>query len=168
MPQRSQRLVRPLCFSVSLVVSYEDRLLKEREMKIVLASESPLRKRALDLIGLPYETQPSRIDEKAIRDDNPAELTRKLAEAKAPKIAVEYPNAAVVQGTLSPRRMEESSRSPVTSRSCDVPKRVLWKPLSVRDVHRSTEHSNRPDALHCRNFRHLFPPAARSGDPGIR
>lgn len=67
-------------------------------MKIVLASESPFRKRALDLIGLPYETRPSRIDEKAIRDDNPAELTRKLAEAKARKIAADYPNAIVVSG----------------------------------------------------------------------
>ena len=67
-------------------------------MKIVLASESPFRKRALDLIGLPYETRPSRIDEKAIRDDNPEELTRKLAEAKARKIATECPNAVVVSG----------------------------------------------------------------------
>jgi len=67
-------------------------------MKIILASESPFRKRALDLIGLRYETRPSRIDEKAIRDDNPAELTRKLAEAKARKIAAECPNAVVVSG----------------------------------------------------------------------
>src|SRR5215471_14692118 len=72
--------------------------LKETEMKIVLASESPFRKRALDLIGLAYETRPSRIDERAIRDDNPAELTRKLAEAKARKIATECPNAVVVSG----------------------------------------------------------------------
>jgi septum formation protein len=71
---------------------------KETEMKIVLASESPFRKRALDLIGLPYETRPSRIDERAIRDDNPAELTRKLAEAKARKVAAECPNAVVVSG----------------------------------------------------------------------
>lgn len=67
-------------------------------MKIVLASESPLRKRALDLIGLPYETRPSRIDEKAIRDENPARLTQKLAEAKAHKIAEECPDAIIVSG----------------------------------------------------------------------
>lgn len=67
-------------------------------MKIVLASESPFRKRALDLIGLPYETRPSHIDERAIRDDNPAELTRKLAEAKARKVAAECPNSVVVSG----------------------------------------------------------------------
>jgi septum formation protein len=67
-------------------------------MKIVLASESPFRKRALDLLRLPYETCPSRIDEKAIRDNDPAELTRKLAEAKARKVADEHPDAVVVAG----------------------------------------------------------------------
>ena len=68
------------------------------EMKIVLASESQFRRRALDIIGLTYETCPSRIDEKTIRDDNPSELTRKLAEAKARKVANEYPDAVVVAG----------------------------------------------------------------------
>lgn len=67
-------------------------------MKIVLASESPFRRRALDLIGLPYETRPSGIDEKAIRHDDPAELTRQLAEAKALAIASEYPNSVIVSG----------------------------------------------------------------------
>ena len=52
-------------------------------MKIVLASESLFRRRALELIGLPYETRPSRIDEKAIRHHDPAEPTGHLAEAKA-------------------------------------------------------------------------------------
>jgi predicted house-cleaning NTP pyrophosphatase (Maf/HAM1 superfamily) len=38
------------------------------------------------------------IDEKAIRDDNPADVTRKIAEAKARKVAGEYPSAVVVSG----------------------------------------------------------------------
>jgi septum formation protein len=67
-------------------------------MKIVLASESPFRKRALDLIGLAYEIRPSRIDEKAIRDRDPAELTRKLAEAKAHAIASQCPDSIIVSG----------------------------------------------------------------------
>src|SRR5215469_4678819 len=67
-------------------------------MKIVLASESPFRKRALDMLGLAYEISPSRIDEKAIRDDDPAELTRKLAEAKAYKVAGQWQNALIVSG----------------------------------------------------------------------
>ena len=52
-------------------------------MKIVLASESQFRKLAMDMLGVPYETRPASIDEKTIRDDDPVELTRKLAEAKA-------------------------------------------------------------------------------------
>jgi MAF protein len=67
-------------------------------MKIVLASESQFRRRALDLLGLAYETCPSGIDEKAIRDNNPAELTRKLAEAKARKVATAHPDSIVVSG----------------------------------------------------------------------
>jgi septum formation protein len=67
-------------------------------MKIVLASESPFRRRALDLIGMAYETCPSRIDEKAIRDDDPVRLTQKLAEAKARHMAAQYPDAIIVAG----------------------------------------------------------------------
>jgi len=67
-------------------------------MKIILASESPFRKHAMDLLRIPYEARPSRIDEKAIRHDDPVELTRILAEAKARKIAEECPDAVVVSG----------------------------------------------------------------------
>jgi septum formation protein len=67
-------------------------------MKIVLASESQFRKRALDMLGLAYEICSSGIDEKAIRDHNPAELTRKLAEAKARRVASQCPDAVVVSG----------------------------------------------------------------------
>ena len=67
-------------------------------MKIILASESPTRKRALDILGIRYETRPSAIDEKAIRDKDPAALTEKLAQAKALEVAREIPNAIVVAG----------------------------------------------------------------------
>jgi septum formation protein len=67
-------------------------------MKIILASESPFRKRALDLIGVPYEVRPSRIDEKAIRDVDPVRLTRRLAEAKAQEVARDCPDAMIVSG----------------------------------------------------------------------
>jgi len=68
------------------------------ELKLVLASESQFRRRALDLLGLDYEVRPSRIDEKSIRDPDPAGLTRKLAEAKAWKVAADVPGAVVVSG----------------------------------------------------------------------
>lgn len=67
-------------------------------MKLVLASESPFRRRALDMLGVVYEVRPSRIDEKSIRDSDPAGLTRKLAAAKAWKVASEVPDAVVVSG----------------------------------------------------------------------
>jgi septum formation protein len=89
-------------------------------MKIVLASESQFRRRAMDLVGLPYETRPSRIDEKAIRDADPFQLTRKIAEAKALKVAPECPNAVIVSGDAvaakgprifeKPRNKEEAAQ----------------------------------------------------------
>jgi septum formation protein len=89
-------------------------------MKIVLASESAFRKRAMDMIGLPYETCPSRFDEKSIRDDDPVQLTRKLAEAKAREVAAQHPEAVIVSGDAvaakgnkifeKPRDHEEAAR----------------------------------------------------------
>jgi septum formation protein len=67
-------------------------------IKVVLASESPFRRRAMDMVGIPYETRAANIDEKAIRDDDPTMLTRKLAEAKAWKVAGECPDAVIVSG----------------------------------------------------------------------
>ena len=67
-------------------------------MKIILASESGFRRRALDLLGLDYEVYPSSIDEKSIRDADPVALTRRLAEAKALKVAEDVPNAVIVSG----------------------------------------------------------------------
>jgi septum formation protein len=80
----------------------------------VLASESRSRRRALDILGIDYETCSSCIDEKSIRDPDPASLTRKLAEAKAWKIAEQFPGAVVVaaakEGKLfeKPRSNEEA------------------------------------------------------------
>jgi septum formation protein len=67
-------------------------------MKVILASESQSRRRAMDILGIPYEVHPSEIDEKSIRDSNPSELTKKLAEAKAWKVASAFPDAVVVSG----------------------------------------------------------------------
>lgn len=67
-------------------------------MRVVLASESQSRRRAMDILGIPYEVHPSEIDEKSIRDSDPAALTKKLAEAKAWRVASFFPNAVVVSG----------------------------------------------------------------------
>ena len=80
-------------------------------MKIVLASESPFRRRALDMLGLEYEVSPSRIDEKAIRDENPLELTRKIAEAKARRspVTIQMPSSSLATPWL--QKEAEFSRS---------------------------------------------------------
>lgn len=67
-------------------------------MRLVLASESQSRRRALDILGLTYEVCPSAVDEKSIRDSDPAALTKKLAETKAWKVAHELQDAVVVSG----------------------------------------------------------------------
>jgi MAF protein len=67
-------------------------------MRVVLASESQSRRRALDILGLRYEVCPSALDEKSIRDTDPAALTKKLAEAKAWKVAGALQDAVVVSG----------------------------------------------------------------------
>lgn len=59
-------------------------------MKIILASQSLVRRRALDLLGLTYETIPSNIDEKAIRDLDPLKMAQRLSEAKASSIAQKH------------------------------------------------------------------------------
>jgi septum formation protein len=68
------------------------------KLKVVLASESQSRRRALDILGLSYEIRPSTIDEKSIRDSDPAALTKKLAEAKAWEVARDLVDAVVVSG----------------------------------------------------------------------
>ena len=67
-------------------------------MRIVLASESASRRRALDILGLNYDVHPSRIDEKAIREAEPQKLACKLSEAKARKVAESIHDAIIVAG----------------------------------------------------------------------
>jgi septum formation protein len=74
----------------------------------------------MDLVGVPYETCPSAIDEKAIRHDDPAVLTRTLAEAKARKVAAAHSDAVIVSGDAvvalggrifeKPRDLDEAER----------------------------------------------------------
>ena len=69
-------------------------------------------------MGIAYETCPSAIDEKAIRDSDPVALTHKLAAAKARKLAGACPDAVIVAGDAvvvkdgaifeKPRSLEEA------------------------------------------------------------
>ena len=69
-------------------------------MRLVLASQSSFRKRALELLGVPFETRPHTIDERSIRDEDPYVRARVLSEAKARDIGSREQNAIVIAGDL--------------------------------------------------------------------
>lgn len=55
--------------------------------RIILASQSEIRKRALNILGLSYECIPANINEKAIRNSDPIKMALLISEAKAYEIA---------------------------------------------------------------------------------
>jgi len=71
--------------------------------RIVLASQSPARRRLLDAAGIDFTVQPARIDEDVIRQTltgsdpmPPADVALILAEAKAGFVSKIYPDAVVI------------------------------------------------------------------------
>lgn len=69
-------------------------------MRIILASRSPFRRHALDVLGIEYEVIPSDIDESEIRHDDPAVLVQMLAKAKALKIGEDNPDSIIISADL--------------------------------------------------------------------
>jgi|SRR3989344_7421834 len=69
-------------------------------MKIILASQSPFRRHALDVLGVSYETIPSNFDESSVRDKDPKELARKLSESKALTIGEAHIDDVVIASDL--------------------------------------------------------------------
>lgn len=69
-------------------------------MKIILASQSPFRKYALDVLGLEYETIPSNFDETSIRHENLEILALRLSEAKAKKIGYDNSDSLIIAADL--------------------------------------------------------------------
>lgn len=67
-------------------------------LKIVLASRSPVRKRALDLLGLTYEVRPSCVDERAFRTADARELVLRLSDTKARAVGASIANAIIIAG----------------------------------------------------------------------
>ena len=64
--------------------------------KLILASQSPRRKYLLEQAGLRFTVIPSPFDENGIAPDEPAAYVRRLAEAKANCVALQYPAAWVI------------------------------------------------------------------------
>lgn len=70
------------------------------EKRVVLASRSESRKRALKLLGLKFKTIPSNIDEKALKEKNAEARAKKLAELKASSVAKNLKSSVVIGADL--------------------------------------------------------------------
>lgn len=66
--------------------------------KIILASTSPRRIQALELLGLTFEAVASGYEEDMTREVSPRELVAELALGKAQTVAGVYPDALVIGG----------------------------------------------------------------------
>jgi len=64
--------------------------------RIILASQSPRRKKILEQVGLDFEVVVSDFDETKIKFKNPQEMVEKLSLEKAKLIAKKYPSAIVI------------------------------------------------------------------------
>ena len=68
-------------------------------MKIRLASQSPRRKQIFNMLGLPFEINPSYIDETEISlEIDPKEYCKKLAFLKATNISNKFPDDLIISG----------------------------------------------------------------------
>ncbi|SEK74664.1 septum formation protein [Roseovarius nanhaiticus] len=71
-------------------------------VRIILASQSPIRRDLLTRAGIPHEVQPARVDEDAVKsallaeEAPPRDIADALAELKAQKISERIPDALVI------------------------------------------------------------------------
>ncbi|MBK1653431.1 Maf family protein [Allochromatium vinosum] len=63
---------------------------------LILASTSPYRRALLERLGLPFSTAAPDVDERPHPGESPADLVRRLAEAKARAVAVKHPDALII------------------------------------------------------------------------
>lgn len=64
--------------------------------RLILASTSPYRRELLARLRLPFEAMAPGVDERALPDEPPADLARRLARAKALAVAQVHPEAVVI------------------------------------------------------------------------
>jgi len=64
--------------------------------RLILASRSESRKKALKLLGLKFSVIPSQVDEEAFGERNPEKRALKLAQLKAKDVAARVKNAVVI------------------------------------------------------------------------
>ena len=64
--------------------------------RLILASSSKYRKLLLERLGIPFECQSPEIDESALADETPLEVSQRLATEKAGVISRQHPRAIVI------------------------------------------------------------------------
>jgi septum formation protein len=65
-------------------------------VRVILASQSPRRRELLSLIGIAHEVMPADLDESLLPGESPTEHAERLARAKAERVALREPAAAVI------------------------------------------------------------------------
>ncbi|MEM9512631.1 MAG: Maf family protein, partial [Cyanobacteria bacterium P01_E01_bin.48] len=68
---------------------------------LILASQSPARRKLLEAAGLTFAVEPSAFDEDSIRCTDPQRLVETLALKKAEVVAIKHPEPVVVLGADS-------------------------------------------------------------------
>lgn len=63
---------------------------------LILASTSPYRRMMLERLGIPFKVEASHIDETPQSGESPAELSLRLAAAKAKAVADKFPGSIVI------------------------------------------------------------------------
>lgn len=66
--------------------------------KIVLASQSLQRLKALQALSIEFEVAPANLDEQAVQMSDPAQRAQKIAQLKAENIASQFPSAIIIAG----------------------------------------------------------------------
>jgi septum formation protein len=67
-----------------------------RDVRVVLASQSPRRRQLLELIGIPHEVRPADIDESLVVGELPERYVERLAREKAEVVAATENDALVI------------------------------------------------------------------------
>ncbi len=81
-------------------------------MRIILGSQSYIRKQALEGTGLAFEVIPSHFDETSITEQEPGLRALKLAEAKARVVGSLYPEALIIASDAFVHRNDELFEKP--------------------------------------------------------
>ena len=93
-------------------------------MKIILASASPRRKQIIQRLGIPFEVNPSNINEPKYNSNiSPLDYCKKLSKIKAESISIKYDNALIIGADTI----------------VVLDKKVLGKPINKEDAYKTLQ-----------------------------